>query len=108
MIYYRHTTQAALDKLDAERAAMSPDIYAAGRGMILGNDHLAYVTAVEIAMGRARNFYWTYRPARSLVRDAYTAGRKPEAVASELLDIRRKQIGDQRRWTREQNKQFGR
>ncbi|MGE4483016.1 hypothetical protein [Acidocella sp.] len=107
MAFYKEKTQSALAVLDAERETIRPESYAIGVATIKANDFLAYAQDVQTALGKARNFYWTYHGSQKLVRAAYAENRPVAEVAAELLDLRKQEIARQRQATRELNRRMG-
>lgn len=107
MGFYKQRTQDMLTTLEANHETVSNEGYAIGMATIKANDFLAYAQDVQTALGKARNFYWTYHDAQKLVRAGYAENRPVEAVAAELLDLRKKEIARQRQATRELNRRMG-
>lgn len=107
MAFYKDKNQSAMAVLDAERETMRPERYAIAAATIKANDYLDYAHDVQAALGKARNFYWTYHGSREVVRVAYAENRPVAAVAAELLDLRKKELARQRQATRELNRRMG-
>ncbi|GBR73881.1 hypothetical protein [Acidiphilium acidophilum] len=107
MRFYKESTQDILGKLETMRETLNNNDYALGIATIKANDFVAYTEDVLAALGKARNFYWTYRGSQNLVRSAYHANRPVAEVAAELLELRKQDIARQRKATRELNRRMG-